>query len=172
VLQFRFSLHVTPNLADKRDTNGQQADHQTTTTMNTHTRNPLMLLALLLSCVLSCVQAAEPERTLLQDSDGFCVSLRNVSDVTLTQHLLELQQDLETQVGILKEEMKRKSFKAIDTLITVIMPGGMFYAGYRMDSYKKSARAMAMASEELNQISDDLNVFQSNDTALVLATVE
>jgi len=140
--------------------------------MNTHTLNPLMLFILLLSCVLTCVQAAEPERTLHQDADGFCVSLRNVSDVTLTQHLLELQQDMETQLGLLKDEMKRKSFKAIDTLITVIMPGGMFYATYRLDAYKKSERAVAMASEELHQISADLYTFQSNNGTLILATVE
>ncbi len=140
--------------------------------MNTHTFNPLMLLALLLSCVLGCVQADEPERTLHQDSDGFCVTLRNVSDVTLTQHLLELQQDLETQVGLLKEEMKRKSFKAIDTVIAVVMPGGMFYATYRMDSYKRSERAMTQVNEELQQISGDLTTFQTGNNGLMLATVE
>ena len=140
--------------------------------MNTHTLNPLILLTLLLSCVLTCVQAAEPARTIHQDSDGFCVSLRNVSNVTLTQQLLELQQDLETQVGLLKEEMKRKSFKAIDTLITVVMPGGMFYATYRLDAYRRSERAMTLASDELHQISDDLSTFQSSDTSLILASVE
>lgn len=140
--------------------------------MNTRTLNPLMLLALLLCGVLTSAQAAESERTIHQDNDGFCVSLRNVSEVTLTQHLLELQQDLQTQVGLLKDEVKRKSFKTIDTLITVIMPGGMIYATYRMDAYWKSKQAMALASEVLDQISDDLIAFQPDISSLVLARVE
>jgi len=140
--------------------------------MNSRIRKPLIATALLLSCMTTAAQADEPQRLIQQDSDGFCVSLRNVSEITLTQHLLELQQDLENQVGLLKDEVQRKSFKAIDTLITVVMPGGLVYAKLRFDSYKRSKNAMTLASEELAQISQDLNTFQSPNGVLVLATAE
>lgn len=132
----------------------------------------LIAITLLLWGLAPLVQADEPARVIQQDSDGFCVTLRNVSEVTLTRHIQELQQDLKNQVVVLKEEVQRKSFKALDTLITVIMPGGLVYAKLRLDSYKKSQHAMSLASEELAQVSQDLDAFQSSKEVLVLANAE
>jgi len=140
--------------------------------MNSRIHPSLIAIALLLCGLAPIVQADEPERLLQQDSDGFCVTLRNVSEITLTQHLQELQQDLKNQVVLLKEEVQRKSFKTIDTLITVVMPGGLIYAKLRLDSYKRSQHAMTLANEELTQISQDLDTFQSSEAVLVLANAE
>ncbi len=140
--------------------------------MTTLIRHPLNLIALLLCSLLQCAQAADNDRFLMQDGEGFVTSLPNVSDVTVTQHLLELQQDLETELTLLKQEVQRKSFKAIDTLVTVVMPGGLIYAKLRLDSFKRSELKLNRVSDELAQISGELVVFQADNGELILATVE
>ncbi len=140
--------------------------------MTTLIRQPLMFIALLLGCLLQCVQAEENDRFLLQDSDGFVTTLPNVSDTTITLHLTALQQDLETQLNQLKAEVQRKSFKAIDTLVTVVMPGGLIYAKLRIDSYRKSERALIRVNEELSQISGELVAFRADNGEIMIATLE
>jgi len=140
--------------------------------MKTLIRQPLTLFALLLGCLLQCAQADEYDRFMLQDSDGFVTTLPNVTDSTVTLHLMALQQDLETQLSQLKEDVQRKSFKAIDTLVTVVMPGGLIYAKLRMDSYKHSERAMIRVNEELTQITGELVAFRADNGEIMIATLE
>jgi hypothetical protein len=140
--------------------------------MTTLIRQPLYLIALLLCSQLQCAQAADNDWFLMQDGEGFVTSLPNVSDVTVTQHLLELQQDLQTELTLLKQEVERKSFKAIDTLVTVIMPGGLLYAKLRLDSFKRSEVKFNRISDELAQISGELVAFQADNGEMIIATVE
>ncbi len=140
--------------------------------MKTHYHHPLMLFAMLLGCLFQCAQAEENGRFLLQDSDGFVTSLPNISNSTVTLHLIALQQDLETQLGQLKEEVQRKSFKAIDTLVAVVMPGGLIYAKLRLDSFRHSKQAMNRVNEELAQISDELVAFQADNGEIMIAIRE
>lgn len=140
--------------------------------MTTRNLNPLFILALLLCSVFQCAQAEEPERYLTQDSEGFTTSVRNVSDSTVTLHLLEAQQDLKSRLAVLEQQVKRKSFKAIDTLITVVMPGGLLYAKLRFDSLKRSQQAAANVSSELELISGELVTFQTENGELVVAVAQ
>lgn len=141
-------------------------------TMNSLMRQPLFLIALLLCSLIQCAQAEENKRFLIQDSEGFVTTLPNVSGVTITQHLLELQQDLKIELSYLKNEVKRKSFKAIDTLVSVVMPGGLLYAKLRLDSYKKSERKMNQVNDELTQISGELVAFQADNGEWMIATAD
>jgi hypothetical protein len=135
-------------------------------------RHPLIQALLLCSCLSPAVQAADHGRLLIQDNEGFIQSLPNISKITVTQHLQELQQDLKSELSTVKAEMERKSFKAIDTLVTVFMPGGLLYAKLRHDAYKRSERRMNRVSEELAQISGELITFQADNGELLLATAE
>jgi hypothetical protein len=134
--------------------------------------NPLFIITLLLCSAFQCVQAEEAERFLTQDSEGFNTSLRNVSDSTVTLHLVEAQQTLQVQLAELEQQVKRKSFKVIDTLITVFVPGGLVYAKLRFDSFTRSKQAAARVSAELDQISGDLVTFQTNNGELVVAVAQ
>jgi hypothetical protein len=140
--------------------------------MKTLIRHSLYLITLLFCGLLQCAQADDNDRFQMQDSEGFVTSLPNVSDVTVTQHLLELQQDLETELTLLKQEVQRKSFKAIDTLVTVVMPGGLLYAKLRMDSFKRSEHKFNRVSDELALISGELVAFQADNGELIIATAE
>jgi hypothetical protein len=134
-------------------------------------RHPLLQAGLLYCCMLSGAQAGD-DHFLIHDSEGFTHSLPNVSTITVTQHLQELQQDLKNELGTLQAELKRKSFKAIDTLITIVMPGGLLYAKLRHDSYKRSEHRVNRVSDELAQISGELVSFQADSSDLMLATSE
>ncbi|MEJ2691473.1 MAG: hypothetical protein P8166_00150 [Candidatus Thiodiazotropha sp.] len=140
--------------------------------METLMRQPLLLIALLLFPLIQCAHAEENDRFLIQDSEGFVTTLPNVSDITVTQHLLELEQDLKIELSRLKDEVQRKSFKAIDTLVSVVMPGGLLYAKLRLDSYKKSERKMNRVNDELTQISGELVAFQADNGEWMVATTE
>jgi peptidoglycan hydrolase CwlO-like protein len=140
--------------------------------MTSKIRNPLLLIVLLMSALSQQVVADDRQMYIQQDSEGFCVSLRNVSDITITHHLQEMQVELETKISQLQIQVKKKSFKVIDTLITIVMPGGLVYAKLRHDSYKRSERALAEVNEELALISNDLIAFQSADGEFMVARVE
>ncbi|MCU7845476.1 MAG: hypothetical protein KZQ93_16735 [Candidatus Thiodiazotropha sp. (ex Monitilora ramsayi)] len=134
--------------------------------------NPLILIAILLGCLCHSAYADGQKRFIHQDSEGFCTSLRDISDITITHHLKEVQLELQTQVSQLKQQVQKKSFKTIDTLITIVMPGGLVYAKLRHDSFKKSERALAEVSEELELISGDLIAFQAANGEFMVARVE
>lgn len=140
--------------------------------MKTLNLNPLLIIALLLCSALQYAQAADPQRYLNQDSEGFCTTLPDVSDITIAQHLQETQLNLRSRLADLQQQLKRKSFKAIDTLITVVMPGGLIYAKLRLDSYKRSEKALALVSAELDQISGDLVSFQTENGELLVAVAQ
>lgn len=140
--------------------------------MKSRILNPLLQALLLFVILLQGAQAADHERFLLRDSEGFVTTLPNVSTVTVTQHLIELQQDMESKVGLLKEEVKRKSFKTIDTLVTIVMPGGLIYAKLRRDSYKRSEHRLLSATERLENISGELFAFQTDNDELLIATID
>jgi hypothetical protein len=134
-------------------------------------RKTLILITLLLSFFFQDL-AADEQRFIYEDSEGFRTTLRDVSDITISHHLKEMQVDLQTKISHLQTRLKQKSFKAIDTLITIVMPGGLVYAKLRHDSYKRSERALAEVNEELQLISKDLIAFQSADGEFVVARVE
>jgi hypothetical protein len=140
--------------------------------MNSILQNPLIQALFLFTFLLQGAQAADNERFLLTDQEGFTTSLPNISDVTVTQHLLELQQDLETEIGLLKEEVKRKSFKAVDTLVTIVMPGGLIYAKLRHDSYKRSERRLLRSTDRLDEISGELIAFQADNGDILIAVAD
>ena len=134
--------------------------------------NPLLLIVLLFSALSQQVAADERQMYIQQDSEGFYVSLRDVSDITIAHHLQEMQVEMKTKISQLQTQVKKKSFKVIDTLITIVMPGGLVYAKLRHDSYKRSEQALAEVNKELKLISNDLVAFQSADGELVVARVE
>jgi hypothetical protein len=134
--------------------------------------NPLIQALLLLCLMLQGAQAADNDRFLMSDRDGFVTSLPNVSDITVSQRLRELQQDLEVQIVLLKEDVKRKSFKTLDTLVTIVMPGGLIYAKLRHDSYKRSERRLLSASDRLDEITGELIAFETANGGLMLAVVD
>jgi hypothetical protein len=140
--------------------------------MTNRIRHPLLLIAILICTLSQHAMADERQMYIHQDSEGFCVSLRNVSDITVSQHLQEMQVELETRISQLQVQLKQKSFKAIDTLITIVMPGGLVYAKLRHDSYKRSERALAEVNQELALISSDLIAFESANGEFVVARVE
>jgi uncharacterized protein YukE len=135
-------------------------------------RHPLIQTTLLLCAWLPLAQAADNDRFLLRDNEGFVTTLPNVSDITVTQHLLEIQQDLNIQLTYLKQEVQRKSFKAFDTLVSVFMPGGLLYAKLRLDSYKRSEQKMNRVNRELVQISGELVAFQTDNGQWMLTRVD
>lgn len=140
--------------------------------MKSRIHNPILLALFLFAILLQGAQASENERYLHSDSEGFVTTLPNVSTVTVTQHLIELQQDLEITVDQLKEEVKRKSFKTFDTLVTVVMPGGLIYAKLRHDSYKRSEHRLLSATERLENISGELFAFQTEGDDILIATID
>ena len=140
--------------------------------MKSRTHNPLLQALFLFAILLQGAQAADNERFLMSDSEGFVTTLPNVSTVTVTQHLIEIQQNLENKVDLLKEEVKRKSFKTFDTLVTVVMPGGLIYAKLRLDSYKRSEHRLLSTTERLENISGELFAFQTESDDILIATID
>jgi hypothetical protein len=135
-------------------------------------QQPYFLITLLLYALLPNAQAAENERFLIQDEAGFFTSLPDITDIMVTQHLMELQQNLKSELATLQAEVARKRFKPVDTLITVVMPGGLLYAKLRHDSYKSSQYRMNRVGKLLANISGELVIFQAKNEQVLIATAE
>lgn len=56
-----------------------------------------------------------------------------------------------------------------DALITVIMPGGLLYAGYKKARYESAKDELDRVSEDIEEYSDDLLAMQSAPVPLAMA---
>ena len=58
-----------------------------------------------------------------------------------------------------------------DAVITVIMPGGLLYAGYKKARYEQAKNALASVSTDIEELSTDLLSLQSSSPATVVARI-
>jgi hypothetical protein len=98
---------------------------------------------------------------------GFITRLQTVDTATLTEQVQVLRSQLIARKQQLVEEVDEKRLDSGDALLTIIMPGGLLYAGYRKAALERARNHLAEVSEDITQYSRDLSALADKTTVTV-----
>mgnify|MGYP001811846298 CR=1 FL=1 len=88
---------------------------------------------------------------------GFITQLQVVDADTLSEQVQVLRSQLILRKQQLVREVGEKQLDSGDALLTVLMPGGLLYAGYKKAVYESARSDLADVSEEITEYSHDLS---------------
>ena len=121
--------------------------------------NLLLLSTVFLSLFIS-QQAMAIENELINQGD-LIYDLQLVDPVFLAKDIENLIASLVKQQSELKEIVDNKKISTSDVVISLIIPGGMLYAGYRMHEQEKAKKSLLMVSEDIDDLSIDLSILSA-----------
>lgn len=96
------------------------------------------------------------------------IQLPDVDRNTLVEQVRILRSQLIRRKQALLQAVSDKKLDTQDYIITVIMPGGLLYAGYRKARYEQAKNELARVSAEIDEYSDDILAMQPGSPPVVL----
>ena len=134
------------------------------------TKSPMrLLLSIALFCTAFLLQTAHAEQTTVTAPDQFAIELPDVDREALVEQVRTLRSRLIQRKQTLVQEVADKKMDSSDTVITVIMPGGLIYAGYKKARYEQAKNELARVTAEIEEFSSDLLAMQSGSVPVVVA---
>ena len=101
--------------------------------------------------------------------DLSAIDLPDVDRETLIDAIETLRGELLQHKRELVEHVADSKPDGGDALITVIMPGGLLYAGYKKARYEQAKDELARISADIEELSDDLLAMQALSAPVVVA---
>ena len=98
---------------------------------------------------------------------GFITQLQVVDAGTLSEQVQVLRSQLILRKQQLVREVDEKQLDSGDALLTVLMPGGLLYAGYKKAVYESARSDLADVSEEITEYSHDLSALAGQTSVTV-----
>lgn len=95
---------------------------------------------------------------------GLVFDIQKMDPSLLAEKIEKLRATFIRRQHELKQLVTSKKLNAGDALITIIMPGGLLYAGYRKQELEQAKTALLVVTEEIKELSNDLIIFQGQDT--------
>ena len=128
-----------------------------------------MLIAILSTAFM--LQAAHAEQALVPISEPhqFAIQLPDVDRVVLIEQVRMLRSQLIRCKQALVQIVVNKKLDSKDAIITVIMPGGLLYAGYKKVRYEQAKNELARVSTDIEEYTGDLLAMQSRSTPVAVA---
>lgn len=140
------------------------------------------ITVLAFAAVLIMVKPAAAEDTVMLQPDdrragvvtmvgpqGFITRLQVVDADTLAEQVQQLRSELIARKQQLVDEVDEKKLDSGDALLTVLMPGGLLYAGYRKAAYERARNDLAEVSDDISEYSRDLVEIGRRVTAVAIA---
>ena len=136
----------------------------------TRTRHKLYILILMFSTAFM-LQPAHAEQTLalLSNTGQFTIQLPAVEDADLVEQVEILRSQLIEDKQELVQDVADKELDGGDAIITIIMPGGLLYAGYKKARYEEAKNALASVSTDIEELSTDILSLRSYSPPTVVA---
>lgn len=106
------------------------------------------------------------------DADGFVVEIPAIDPQLLADQLKELRAELLLRRAELVTAVKDLALDGTDAIISVLLPGGLIYAGYRKHEYEIARHDLVEVNAEIDELARDLSNFNSMLGAVALRTVE
>ena len=140
-----------------------------------------ILVSLLLTVLLPVQAAYAQEAVSLQADDrqaelvnvigprGFITQLQVVDTDTLVEQVQMLRSKLIVRKQQLVQEVDEKQLDTGDALLTVLMPGGLLYAGYKKAVYERARNDLSELSEDITEYSHDLTALTGQTTSVTVA---
>lgn len=108
----------------------------------------------------------------MTDSRGFVTQLPAVDGGALVEQLHVLRSAEIARKQDLAGELAEKQFDAGDTLVALVMPGGLLYAGYKKAAYARAKSTLDEISETIAAYSEDLAMLQAQPQPVSVAHAE
>ena len=136
----------------------------------TNTTNSLFV-SIALFCSAFMLETAHAEQALLpvNASDQFITQLPDVDREVLVERLEKLRAQLIQRKQTLVHIVADKKLDGSDAIITVLMPGGLLYAGYKQVRYEQAMNELAHVNADIREYSGDLLAMQSRSGSLIVA---
>jgi len=94
---------------------------------------------------------------------GYIYDIQKVDPQLLAQDVEKLRAAFIRRQHELTQLVENREFGAGDALITVVMPGGLLYAGYKKQQLEKAKTSLSVVTAEITELSNDLMAFQGQD---------
>ena len=137
-----------------------------------HKRHRLFtLIAMLFTASMS--QSAHAEQTLaMQFNTGqFTIQLPAVEHADLVEQVVILRSQLIEDKQELTQDVADTELDGADAVITIIMPGGLLYAGYKKARYEQAKNALTSVNTDIEELSTDLVNLQAYSPPTVVARI-
>ena len=103
---------------------------------------------------------------------GFVIQLPAVDIDALAEQLRELRSSLISRKQELANELETKQFDSGDTLLALVMPGGLIYAGFKKAAYARARHDLDEVSENIAEYSVDLALLQEQLQPVAVAQLK
>jgi len=98
----------------------------------------------------------------------FIIQLPDIDREALVEQVGALRSQLIQRKQALVQSVGDKKLNGNDAFITVIMPGGLLYAGYKKIRYEQAKNELARVSADIEEFSGDLLAIQSRSAPVVV----
>ena len=135
-----------------------------------NTPNRLLILIASIS-IAFMLQAAHAEHApVFVGAPGqFIIQLPDVDREALAEQVRLLRSQLIERKQALVLSVADKQLDGGDALITIIMPGGLLYAGYKKARYEHAKHELDRVNADIEEFSGDLLAVQSRSAPVVVA---
>jgi hypothetical protein len=136
----------------------------------TKTSNKLFM-SIAIFCSAFMLKTAHPAQALVPVNapDQFIIQLPDVDRETLIEQVEMLRGRLIQRKQALVQIVADEKLDRSDAIITVLMPGGLLYAGYKKVRYEQAVNELAHVSADIEEFSSDLLALQSRSAPVVVA---
>ena len=119
------------------------------------------------------LQSAHAEQTLalLSNTGQYTIQLPAVEHTDLVEQVEILRSQLIEDKQELVQDVADKELDGGDAIITIIMPGGLLYAGYKKARYEEAKNALASVSADIEELSTDILSLRSYSPPTVVARI-
>jgi hypothetical protein len=130
-----------------------------------------LFMSIVIVCSAFMLKMAHAEQSLIpvNDSDQFIIQLPAVDHETLIAQVEILRSQLIQRKQTLVQIVVDKKLDSNDALITVFMPGGLLYAGFKEVRYQQALNELAHVSADIEEFSSDLLAMQSTSVPVAVA---
>ena len=127
----------------------------------------LVSIAIVLTAFM--LQTAHAEQALLTAMDQLTIQLPDVDRTTLIEKIRTLRSQLIQRKQAFVQIVSNRKLDSKDAIFTVIMPGGLLYAGYKKARYEQAKNELASISADIEEFSGDLLAMQSGSAPVIVA---
>ena len=128
-----------------------------------------LLMSIVFFCAAFMLQMAHAGQATVAKAGELAVELPDVDREALIEQLRTLRSRLIQRKQTLVHTVEDKKLDSGDAVITVIMPGGLLYAGYKKARYEQAKEELARVIAEIEEFSADLLAMQSGSAPVIVA---
>ncbi len=106
------------------------------------------------------------------NKDELIYDIPKINTVSLADDVENLRETYIQRQNELTQQVEDKKLTVGDVVITIIIPGGLIYAGYKIHKLEKTKDALLDVTTEISELSNDLIALQTQNTANKLLLVQ